>query len=283
MATYKRVGRTAPAWGDGSAGPGGGSPVSGGAASLPGAGGASPTGWVNVQDYLRANQGQADEMGSDLAGKLEAEATRAIPAAEQYRSDANTYANAPKETLNPEWTKWVDMVNNVKGTKAWGNPGVADAYMSWEPVKNIAATPGPVPGMPSAPGAALEKIKTAGTAEGRATMFADKAGPSYNAGQSNLDSYLAGAGAGGQAIQGLGQKFGSVLDLVRFPYPGALPQPGSPRPESPNPNWKEPGTIPIPDEKKPGDPITLTGAGPTGPRPGDAPWQPSNGKRKRFA
>jgi hypothetical protein len=269
-------------WGDGSAGPATGGGASSGAA--PQAQGASPTGWVNVQNYLDANRSQADAMGNNLASQIDKEATTAAGVADKYRADANTYATSAKETLNPAYASWLKELERIQGSKAGGNPGVLDAYMATQPQKMV-PTPGvSAPSMPSLPGKALEKIKAAGTPEGRAEMFASKAGPSYNAGQSNLDSYLAGAGGGGQALQGLGQKYGNVLDIVRYPFPG-YPTVGN-RPGGPS-DGPEAGTVPQPVEKSPGTGPTLGSgnAGLPGQRPGEVRpgTTPGTIKRKRFA
>lgn len=219
MAIPVRQNRRTPSWGGG----GGPTAASGGAASMPNAGGASPTGWVNVQDYLRANAGQAAKMGTDLAGRLENEAQTAATQANDYRTQMDTYANAPKENANPAWADWYKEVQRIQGTKAGGNPGVLDAYMSHEPQKTL---PGPqvsAPSLPSAPGDVLGKIQAAATPAGLADYFQQRAGPNYNQGQANLDSYLAGAGGGGRALQDLSTKYGNVLDLVRYPYQGAPP------------------------------------------------------------
>jgi hypothetical protein len=278
-----------PQWGEGSTsgpsvgqGTGSGLPALGGAQ---GQGNASPTGWVNVQSYLDANKSQADAMGKNLAAGIEKEATTAATAADKYRADANAYANAPKTTLNPDFKAWMDSYTSHLATVGGDQKRMAEWYKdhgTTPPPQAGTATPGAAPVMPSSPAKALEKVQAAGTAPGRAELFAQKAGPSYNAGQSNLDSYLAGAGAGGQALQGLGQKFGNVLDIVRYPYPG-YPTAGN-RPGGPS-NGAEGGTVPLPGDKKPGDPAYGNGgvSGPAGARPGGTPWQPEIGKRKRFA
>jgi hypothetical protein len=271
-------------WGDGSAGPATGGGASSGAAQAgSSAQGASPTGWVNVQNYLDANRSQADAMGNNLAGQLDKEATTAAGAADKYRADANTYATASKETLNPAYVTWFKELERIQGSKAGGNPGVLDAYMATQPQKMLPNPNVSAPSMPSLPGKALEKIKAAGTPEGRAEMFAEKAGPSYNAGQSNLDSYLAGAGGGGQALQGLGQKYGNVLDIVRYPFPG-YPSVGN-RPGGPS-DGPEPGTVPQPVVKPPGESVFGPGqSGLPGQRPGEVRpgTTPGTTKRKRFA
>jgi hypothetical protein len=220
MAIPVRQNKRTPSWGGGG---GGASGPSGGAASMPGAGAAGPTGWVNVQDYLRANAPQAAQMGTNLASQLDTKAQTAAGQADAYRTQANTYANAPTETANPAWADWYKTVTGIQGSKAGGNPGVMDAYMSHQPSKTIPAPQVAAPSMPTAPGEVLQEIKAASTPAGLADYFQQHAGPTYNAGQGNLDSYLAGAGGGGKALQDLSTKYGNVLDLVRYPYPGAPP------------------------------------------------------------
>src|SRR5512139_4344659 len=98
MAIPVRQNKRTPSWGGGG---GVSSAPSGGAASMPGAGAPGPTGWVNVQDYLRANAPQAAQMGTNLAGRLGNEAERAAAQANEYRTQANTYMNAPADKPNP--------------------------------------------------------------------------------------------------------------------------------------------------------------------------------------
>ena len=265
-----------PAWGSE------GSGVTGGGASpgstAPQAGGESPTGWVNVQDYLSANKSQADLMGQGVAQKLEKEAIPAAAAADQYRADANTYMNTPT-TTSPGYMEWEKSRQEFMARPDFNERWMQEWFRVNPKPEAKPVDAGPGPQIPSAPGEMLGKLKSAATPGGLATQFADRAGPSYNAGQANLDSYLAGAGGGGQAIRGLEQKYGNVLDLVRYPYPGA-PPPGN-RPAGPGGIEGTGGTVPVPDGKPP--PTVDSPTVSAGPRPGgvSGAWQPSIGKRKR--
>lgn len=226
MARFQRYGArlTQPTWGSG--GDQGGIASSSFPGSSGGSAGSSPTagrtGWVNVQNYLQANQGAADQMGANLASELDTQAQGAASEANQYRTDLAAYKKGavPAAIQNQAeidaWQKARDAAASQPGAvdlRRWNYDHPKPAEV-WSPASRAA-----LPTVPTSAGDTLAKINTAATPAGRAELMAGKSGPSYSAGQSNLDSYLAGAGAGGKALNALPGKYSQVLDLINNPDP----------------------------------------------------------------
>lgn len=161
------------------------------------------TGFVGLQQYLSANQEQAQRMGQDLTQQVNAEGGAAQGAIDAASQDFNQQAAAGTPTYEalPE-------DQNVLGA--------AQNFVADRVGKATYKGPTSLGGTDALSKQAAGAQQTAGLAStdaGRATLLAKGAQGQYGLGARTLDAYLAGRG-GGEALQQATSKYQGLQDYL---------------------------------------------------------------------
>lgn len=157
------------------------------------------SGFIGLQQYLNANRQQAEEMGNRVAAGVEQAGAAAQGAIDQRRAEvegqiAQGVPQGPGSTYGLEPDEVAAMRAN----------GIAGAnYTGPQDMGNVDA-------LSEQAGKAQQQARLAGTDAGRATLLRQGAGPApYSTGQSMLDSFLVGRGAG-QRLDAAASRFGDL-------------------------------------------------------------------------
>lgn len=169
--------------------------------SSPGGTAAKPvkrgSGWTNLQDYVRANQGQDARMAGDVESRVSSERSSADQAATQFNTaargsiDQNTVQDTTSKSLSSDPTQ-VSAADFTKQYNAsYEGPNSASDVEGFGDVANQVNQ-------------FQQKTNQAGDFYGRQNLLSDlygnKDGQSvkYTRGEKNLDSFLLGAGDAGK-------------------------------------------------------------------------------------
>lgn len=239
------------------------------------------TGFINLRDYLRANEGGSSTLGQRVASGLDDQAAQARGLVDQAESGFNSEvaAKIPTSPFAPD-SGMIDTHVNTPGSADYVSTvrGMANAqYQGPQGLEN-GGNYGPA-------GAAVtqgvRQAKDLGNEYGRASYLRQNFGaPGYTAGQAAADSFLIGSGKGAEsvrrgsnALSGLSDYLGAAkaraattvqaaqdatakvrdegqrrLDYVAPPAPAPTPTVGSD--QRPNP-VQTPGTMPtVPKKSK---------------------------------
>jgi hypothetical protein len=191
-----------------SAGASNGAPTSG----SPGSNKPAGSGFVNLNKYITANEGNDEAMGKAVDGTVGAVAKDAETKATGYADKANTtvQSNIIKDTDNT-----TGAVTGLAGGNTWSgdNNKFSSLYnASWKGPKTAreAATPEYDTASTAAQNTA-STAKLAGSNSGRQTLLRDtyKSPKAYSRGETSLDSFILGGGKkGAESLQGIQDKWG---------------------------------------------------------------------------
>lgn len=209
------------------------------APGVPGASAGNPGGYTNLSQYLSANQGSGAATGQAAENVVQQSADATAQAQNAYNtSGSNDIAaatsglgvnqdvlgkiNAGAATVDPNQLKKITEGGNSTTGKYTGPAAVTAAYGGPTPEKVIYSGPdvGSFTGQTaanqtaaqSAQGVLSGKVADAQRGqEGVAALLKDAyAQPSYNAGENNLDAFLANGTTGGQAALGQAGALGTA-------------------------------------------------------------------------
>lgn len=152
------------------------------------------TGFVGLQQYLNANQAQAQSMGNRLADDVEKRGNEAMGAIDAQRAVTGRQIEAGTPTYN--------LAGLDPDEREYARTVATRGYTGPQDMGDTTA-------LASQAQSASEQANLGATEAGRAVLLAQQAKGPYSLGARTLDAYLAGRGAGGrlEAAQG---RFGDL-------------------------------------------------------------------------
>ena len=215
------------------------------------------SGFIGLQQYLNANRGAAQEMGSRVAGQVETagQAAQAAVDAQQKELEAQIAAGTPTADTNT----WGLEPDEVAAKRAAGMGATYTGPAGMEVSE----------GLNRQVSEAQRQAQLAGTDAGRSVLLRQgaPAGP-YTTGQSMLDSFLVGRGAG-ERLDKAAARFGNLRAYLGSAQKGVAGKVGAAQEEAKRVQGVY-GAMPTP-----------TYAAPAPPAPPPAPGQPYVDNAKR--
>lgn len=158
------------------------------------------SGFVGLQQYLGANQEQAQRMGNNLAQSVEQQGQAAQGAIDAQRQQAEQQiAAGTPQYAAPDYTGMSrDEAWDAQAARRANPPG----YSGPKDMGNVDA-------LSTQAQAAQQQAQLAGSEAGRAVLLQQQAQGPYGLGARTLDAFLAGRGAGGR-LDAASSRFGAL-------------------------------------------------------------------------